>query len=261
MPLFVSPADVILRMQLSAELTGLEEVVASGIIGAQLHVERLLGCKLQRQSQDCQYYIDGDAFSGITPGGVFRLELPSGFMRRDTNVVVTATESDQLNTIGPFDAFAAVDTDYLRIDHDRGYILMDAASFANSYVRVRCDTGFEDGTTPYPLTGIDAYDDEATYAVGDRVVYAGVVYTCLVATEPGDSPTDLLFWARTFVPMDQIPMALYEAIMALVPLAFNSSQTTTRSNEAQQQYKVATDHASMLLQSYIRTRGFSFRPV
>lgn len=211
MPLFVSPEDVILRMQLGAELTGVEDVVSSGIIGAQLHVQRVIDGKLARQSQDCQFFLDSQSFSGIQPDGLYRLEIPSGFIRRDTTVTVTYAE-------GPFDTFEAIDSLLMKVDYDRGYVLLDK-TYGDYYVRVQCDTGFEDGTR---------YDTQ--------------------------SPPQL-------IPMEAIPMDVYEAILSLVPITFNATQTTTQSAEAKQQYQTLTDRAAMLLQPYIRTRGFSFRPI
>jgi hypothetical protein len=262
MPLFVDPADVILRMQLSSDLSGVEDIVRSGIIGAQLHVERILNGKLSRQVQDCQFYINADAFSGIQPGGMFRLEVPSGFIRSDADMVVTASQpTDFTANTGPFSTFEAVDADYMEVDASRGYVLLDAATYPDRYVRVQCETGFEDGTVPLPVTNIDPFDADTAYTAGNQVVYNGVVYTCVVSTIAGTVPSDLTVWTPSYVPMEQIPMALTEAIIALVPMVFNQSQTTKRSNEAKEQYKVASDHAAMLLQSYVRTRGFTFRPL
>ena len=67
MPLFVDPQDVILRMQLSPDLTGIEDVVSSGIIAAQLHVERVIDGKLARQSQNCGFFIDAEVVLRHSP--------------------------------------------------------------------------------------------------------------------------------------------------------------------------------------------------
>ena len=97
MPLFVDPQDVILRMQLSPDLTGIEDVVTSGIIAAQLHVERVIDGKLARQSQNCGFFIDAEAFSGIAPGGLYRLEVPSGLVRQDVPQVVTSSNGRSMD--------------------------------------------------------------------------------------------------------------------------------------------------------------------
>jgi len=261
MPLFVTPLDVILRMQLDKELSGIEDTVASGIVGAQLHVQRMIDSKLVRQSQDCMYQLFSDAFSGIQPGGAFRLEVPSGFIRRDTPVLITASDDISMTGATPFGTFDAVDMTAVKIEYDRGYILIGSGDNTNCFVRVRCDTGFEDGTSPYPTTGISAYDPDVEFAVGDQVVFGGVVYTCKVAAGVGVDPTNISRWVKTYVPIEQLPEDLYEAIMAMVPVIFDSSQTTNRAKEALEQYKKANDHSNLLLSNYIRTKGFTFRPI
>lgn len=261
MPLFVNPDDVILRMQLSAELTGINEVVSSGIIGAQLHVQRVLDGKFSRQSQNCMFHLLNDSFSGIQPGGVFRLEIPSGFIRRDTAVVVSYSTNDT-----PFGDFEVISTSEYKVDYDRGYILL-SAEYGNSYVSVQCATGFEDGTTPWPIVDVGAYDSAVEYAVDQKVVYNGAVWEC-IATKYVESPiadafppSDLLHWSLSYVPMEAIPVELYEAILSMVPVIFDAAQTTNRNAEAESQYKKAADHAGLLMQPFMRTMGFSFRPV
>lgn len=260
MPLFVRPADVILRMQLGSELSGLTEVLESGIIGAQLHLQRITGSKLQRRSHDCYYFLDKDAFSGIQPGGLFRLELPSGCVRLDTPVVLTAS-SVQTSQTGPFLTYTAMDPTLVRVDYDRGYVLVDAPTYANCYVRVQCDTGFEDGTRPWPVEGVSAYDPETPYTVGMKVVANESVWRCIAVYSPPVAPPDLTGWEPLYVEMEQIPIEFYEAIMGLVPMVFNASQVTNRNEEAEKQYTTNADHAALLLQPYVRTKGFSFRPL
>jgi hypothetical protein len=74
-------------------------------------------------------------------------------------------------------------------------------------------------------------------------------------------PTIAGYWVLAIVPMDPIPDAIYEAIMALVPMVFNANQTTNSSKEAKAQYQVLTDHANLLLQPFTRTQGFTFRGI
>jgi hypothetical protein len=255
MPLFVDPADVILRMQLSADLTGIEDVISSGIMAAQLHVERVIDGKLSRQAQDCRFFIDAESFSGIAPGGLYRLEVPSGLVREDA--VQTVTVSTDASS-GPFVPHEAIDQSLMQFDYRRGYLYVDAGTYGNSYVRVQCTTGFEDGTTPLSVEGLSVFEVPNSYAVGDQVAYNGKAYTC-IAMPSNEPPTNATFWTPAFVPMDPIPNPIYEAIMALVPMVFNAQQTTNRANEAKEQYKTLTDHANVLLQPYMRTQGFTFR--
>lgn len=258
MPLFVDPQDVILRMQLSPDLTGIEDVIASGIMSAQLHVERVIDGHLSRRSQNCGYFIDAEAFSGISPGGLYRLEVPSGLVRQEVPQVVTSSAGVN----GPFaDTYETVEVSLMRFDYDRGYLYLDAETYGNHHVKVQCDTGYEDGTRPLPVDGLEEFSDTTQYAIGDQVAYLGASYTCTATPPVGTLPTDATFWAPATVPMEPIPDAIYEAIMALVPMVFNAQQTTNRSDEAKNQYQTLTDHANLLLQPYVRTQGFTFRSI
>jgi len=257
MPLFVDPQDVILRMQLSADLAGIEEVIRSGIMSAQLHVERIIDGRLARRSQNCLFYIDSLSFSGMAPGGAYRLEIPSGLVRSDTPQVVGASTS---TVDGPFTTYETVGTDLMRFDYPRGYLYMDT-TYADYHVRVQCDTGYEDGTRPVPVEGIADWVDTQPYTVGEQVAYEGVVYACTVDAVAGTLPTDTAFWEKALVPQEPLPDPIYEAIMSLVPMVFNSQQTTNRANEAKEQYQTLTDHANLLLQPYVRTKRFTFRTV
>jgi hypothetical protein len=258
-PLFVDPQDVILRMQLDKDLAGIVDVITSGIIAAQLHVERIIDGHLARRSQRCGYFIDAEAFSGIAPGGLYRLEVPSGLVRQDVPQVVTASYG-AIN--GPFsDSYSAVNAGLMQFDYNRGYLYVDAATYGNNHIKIQCDTGFEDGTKPLPVEGMADWSASQQYHVGDQVAYQEKAYE--VVTEPpiGTSPTNALYWKPATVPQEPIPDAIYEAIMALVPMVFNANQTTNRSDEAKQQYQTLTDHANLLLQPYTRTQGFTFRSI
>ena len=256
MPLFVNPQDVILRMQLSTDLTGIDDVISSGIIAAQLHVERAIDGYLQRRSQNCLFYTDAQSFSGITPGGLHRLEVPSGLVREDEPQTVSSSTS---NMSGPFTSYESINPELMRFDYKKGYLYVDAMNYGDSYIRVQCTTGFEDGTRPLPIDGLPPWSDTVTFAVGDQVAYNGAAYTNIAVTPMGTPPTNATYWSPAFVPMEQIPAAIYEAIMSLVPMVFNAQQTTNRSEDAKSQYQTLTDHANLLLQPYMRTSGFTFR--
>lgn len=256
MPLFVDPQDVILRMQLSAELTGIEEVIASGIIAAQLHVERAIDGKLARRKHNCLFHLDSESFSGIAPGGLYRMEIPSGLVRQDAPQIV---ETSSGTIEGPFTTYEAIDPGLMKIDYVRGYLYVDAQTYGDYHIRLQCDTGFEDGTSPVPVEGVAAFDPLHQYAVGDLVVYNGTTYRCIAAPVVGTTPDSAVHWQKAVVPMEQVPDAIYEAIMALVPMVFNAQQTTNRSDEAKQQYTTLTDHANLLLQPFMRVSGFTFR--
>jgi hypothetical protein len=179
-PLFVDPQDVIGRMQLDPQLSGVEDVVASAIKGAQLHIEAILGSKLSRISQDAVYYLDSDAYSGVQPGGVFLLEVPSGFIRTDTPIILQVSESTGAQYAGlfgdpdgPFGGYAAADPRLYRIDTDRGYVYAEANTHRDRYLRIACDTGFETGSTRLPTAGLGVYDPQQTYQPNELVAYKG----------------------------------------------------------------------------------------
>lgn len=200
MPLFVKPEDVMTRLQLDPELAGITDVITSGIIGAQLHVQRICSGLLPRQVQDARYFIDSMSFSSIAPNGTYRVEIPSGFVRMDVPVMITASASGA----GPFEDLTEVDMGLVRLEAPRGYLHLDGNTFGDCHVRVQCETGFD-------------ADEE-------------------------------------------IPNDVYEAIMSLIPMIFESAPTTGGTTQKAMMRHQPTDPAFMLLQPYIRTKGFSFRP-
>jgi hypothetical protein len=254
-PLLIDPNDVILRMQVNASLDGVFEAISSAVAGAQLAVQALLDGKLTLEPRTNLFFLDSDAFSGIQPGGMFRLEMPSGFIRTDTPPIIIF--SDAWNLPEP----EAADPTLYKIDNQRGYIMMDACTYADQYVQVQCVTGFN-ASVPIPaFTGvIAAYDPTVTYAPGTAVTAAGMTYLCIAATI-GNTPPNVLFWTPVQYGPEVIPSPVYEAIMSYVPVIFDASQTTNRNQEALPQYKKAADHAAMMLKPYMRLRGFSFRPL
>lgn len=97
MPMFVDPVDAVDRMQLDAGVTGVLAEVNKAIMRAELFVQALVDGSLIRQTLNSMYFTDSEAFSGMQPNGVFRLELPSGFIRRDTPVSVQVSALSQQN--------------------------------------------------------------------------------------------------------------------------------------------------------------------
>ena len=217
--------------------------------------------KLARQSQNCGFFIDAESFSGIAPGGLYRLEVPSGLVRQDVAQVVTTSYG--LNNSPFSDSYSAIESTLMRFDYNRGYLYVDSATYANHHVKIQCDTGYEDGTRPLPIDDLSEWDETVQYAVGDQVAYydTAIAYECTVVPPVGTLPTNAMYWTPAYVPQEPIPNAIYEAIMSLVPMVFNAQQTTNRSDEAKDQYVTLTDHANLLLQPYMRTQGFTFRSI
>jgi hypothetical protein len=212
MPLFVNPADVILRMQLDSTLEGTEAVVESAIIAAQLHIQGVIGGDLLQQQQDSLFYCDSDAFSALQPGGFFRLELPSGWIRQDSAITINFGNVWQLS-----DAQTAPSGSYT-VDFDRGYVLMDSRMYADKYVQVICTTGFNPSvaTPTLPLVPVPSfsgspipYADDLQFTVGQvcsvqtPVTQTITLYLC-IATPPssGWNPPDSLYWQEiVYVPV------------------------------------------------------------
>jgi hypothetical protein len=274
-PLFVDPQDVMLRMQLDAEISGMADTVANAIRGASLQIEALIGYTITRRHQRCMYYLDSDAFSGIQPNGQFKLEVPSGLIRKDSPLIVRYSEQTNQQVAGvygndygtlytdaegPFGTMLVADTTWTRIDWGRGYVLLAASRYADRYVEVECDTGYETGTNPMPVAGLPLYDPTVTYQQGDQVNYQGIAWTATVQTM-AETPGSNASWNLAYLPLETLPDNLAEAIMMYVPTIFDSSQITNRSKDAEPMYKKAEEQAMMLLNPYLRVTGFAFRPM
>lgn len=221
--IFVLPATITSRMQINSDLEGVNDVILSAIVGSQLHVETVLESRLSLQSWDCKYFLDQYAFSSMQPGGVYTLEIPSNFIRKDSAFTITVGSTWQMN-----DAVVIPNTDY-SVNYDRGMVYIAAnsgsslysvsngypSSYDNRYIEIKCTTGFKSG-------------------------------------DPNDLDT---------TPPEVIPDWLQEAIIAYVGVIFDTSQTTNRDNQASAIYKKSGDHAMAILSPYLRKRGFVFRPI
>jgi hypothetical protein len=145
--LFLPVVKVITRMQLNEDLEGISEVLNSAIVGAQLHIESVLGTKLLARAHNCKYFLDSDAFSGLQPDGRYCLEVPSYFVRTDTPLLLTYGYKWNSTIEGVVDMTSA------EVDHEKGHIYVDA-NFGDKYVQIQCSTGF------IPETREEAYGAE-----------------------------------------------------------------------------------------------------
>ena len=309
-PLFVTPEDVIERMQLNPDLDGMRDIVLSALVGAQIKIESLLGYTLEIKAQDCIFQLDSESFSSMQPGGVYRLELPGGFIRNDIPFAMTVGDDWKLTNL------ETADVGDFKTDSTRGYVLVDATgegdeSYHDSYVRIQCTTGFYpcvpnspatvwayngsyvegdwvgDGINPtlykciqdnvgallsdatcWSIPTASPWDDTVTYVIGDFVSDLGVLYLCLVSNLDSKPPSPISGgnfpspnWATMAFGAEEIPSPIYEAIMSYVGSVLDIGQTTNRSDQAEKQYKKATDHANLILRQYLRLKGFSFRPL
>jgi hypothetical protein len=229
--IYVHPKRVLVRLQVNPELKGVDDVLLSAISGAQLHIASILDSRFDLQTWDCVYYLDSEAFSGLRPNGQYRLEIPSGFVRRDQPLTVGWDTDWRMPNEQPVPS-----SDY-RLDYVRGLLYIDAGQvssvpkvigfdWANSqssqyggygerHIHVQCTTGFKE-------TDIDDLEDK---------------------------------------PKDPLPDWTEEAIISYVGVVLDVSQTTNRQQTASALYKRAGDHAMSIIAPYNRRKGLTFRPL
>ncbi len=231
--LLVEVADVVTRMQIDQSLVGLAEVVQSAILAAQLQVATVLDTILSKQQVTATFYVDRDAFSGVHPGGMYRLELPTGLVRTDVPLVLTVGELFNLSDQAP-----PADTTTYRVDLVRGIVYLQAAARLNP---------FTVGAGNIASAQLDYYGDQLV-----QVVYQSG-FKGIVQDETQSPPVEI-------TPAETIPDWLYEAILCFVPIIFDSSQVTNRNAEAATQAKRAADLGLAKLALYVRNKGMAFRP-
>lgn len=261
MPLFVDPETLIERMQLDSGTTGVLPEVTKALFRSQIFVEMKLGGALTRRSWRSMFYLDPEAFSGIQPGGMFRLELSSSLLRKDTAPVVSCSSVQEPDALNPFAPLDAADPAKYQIDYPRGFVLMDAREFGGRYVKVEYDTGLEPGTNPAPITGLPLYGPGTTYQAGESVNLNGVSWTAeqeALGIEPSDSNPS---WSRTLVPQEEPPANIAEAILGYAPTILDAQASKDRESERVTKFDQADSFLQDLLEPYRRACGFSFRPL
>lgn len=262
--LYLTLQDVTDRLQTNSDLPSYTTVMTSAILGAQTQVESLLGSKLSLKTwTNVLFQLDSDAFSGIQPGGVFRLELPSGFVRNDPdNYPITIN----FGTTWLLPDTAVADPTLYQVDYERGYILMDAITYCDAFVQVTFTSGFLPSSIPTPpVNNTPAnWSSVVEYEPGNGVIWTdSQVYVCLVQntnqppfTGPTFNSTD---WALVVFGPEQLPNEIYEAIISMVPAIFDNSQVTNRNSEAESQARKNADRVLLLCRSFVRFKGFSIR--
>jgi hypothetical protein len=217
--LFVTPSEVVNRMQINESLDGASEVLKSAILGAQLHISGKMPTNLELEAQDRVFFLDSEAFSGVAPGGALRVELPSYFIRSDPAHPITLTYGNSWLTAGDY----PVDPNLYRVLHEDGHILIDEDVYGDKFLRVQCTTGFDPNAVLVPA---DPLADPP------------------VEEERG---------------VEAIPDWLKEAILGFVGVVLDVSQTTNRSAQAKDVYQRAGEHAMSVMASHLRTRAFVIR--
>jgi hypothetical protein len=272
-PLFVDPEILIDRMQLDSGITGVLPEVQKALLRSQLYVESKLGGTLTRRTWDSMFYLDGEAFSGIQPNGLFRVELPTGCVRRDTPVTVRTSEQAVVCNLpdwgrsvdfseGAFGPLTEADPALYRLDYNRGYLMMDAKRYRNRYIQVVFESGFEPGTNPAPVVAQPEYDPAITYQKGDEVQYLGTAWVAQLKDLTGIAPDVTgTGWAIKTIPMEGLPGNINEAILTYAPTILDAQTSKDRAAERSEKFNLADNYIQELLDPYRRYLGFSFRAI
>lgn len=136
--LFVKVDAVKQRMAINPELEGVDEAVESAVRAAQLRIESEYDSKLGRLSNADTFHLDAESFSGLQPGGMFRLMLRNAFVFVDPTHPLVVKSGDKWNLCSD-----VVDPSLYEIDLLRGILKVDADALQDKYVKVEYTSGFE----------------------------------------------------------------------------------------------------------------------
>jgi hypothetical protein len=128
------------RMVINPDLTGVDEPLKQAILAAQLRLQSFFDSELQEAEYEDMFFLDSEAFSGVTPGGLMKLYLTSGFVQ------ATGFEIYYGDTYN--EAILPVDVLLYRKDPLRGHIMIDANEYRDKFVRVKYKAGFPDIVAP-----------------------------------------------------------------------------------------------------------------
>lgn len=169
-PLLVSVDKLKERMVISSELLGVEAPLESAIRASQLRVAAFFDSQLSEGSYEDIFFLDADAFSGLQPGGLFRLFLKNAFVSGAPSLFYG--ESWGVTT-------TLLDPALYTVDAIRGLIYVDSKTMRDKYVRVIYTAGFAEGATlPDWLT-------ESILAYAPVVFNMGQVTNRSAEAEPG----------------------------------------------------------------------------
>lgn len=138
--LFITAAAVKQRMAINPELAEVNPVVESAIRAAQLRIESEYDSKLDRRQNSDVFYLDAESFSGLRPGGVFRLQLKNAFVFEDSSNPFVVKSGSNWNEQG-----SVLGAGEYQLDAERGVLLVDEGH-AESFIRVEYTSGFADAT-------------------------------------------------------------------------------------------------------------------
>lgn len=134
--LLITVAESKARMAIAANLTEIDPGVESAIRASQIRIASEYGSELhKRTDNDDVFFLDVDSFSGMQPGGVFKLQLSNAFVDKTSLQLTYGGSWDNCSNPMPDGAF--------QIDEVRGIVLVDAGSMKDLYVQVKYTSGFD----------------------------------------------------------------------------------------------------------------------
>lgn len=168
--LLVSLEKAAVRMQMNLQIGEVAAVLTSAIQGAQAQIEGVMMTSLGYQTHSRLYYLDVDAFSGIQPGGAFRLEAPSYFIRQSDSLTLTAGDGMSLEN-----AALIPETEYF-VDYEKGQILLNSKYYKDKFVRLQCSTGFKAAEVDGQGNILTPQDQAPDWLQEVIMAYVGVIF-------------------------------------------------------------------------------------
>lgn len=132
--LFVSVKEVVDRMQINADLDGVEDTVKSALTGAHEHVIGAIPSALDLKTHDLWYHLDDDAYSGIRKGGRYYVVVPDYFIRSDRPLVLKACSAWGVEG-------ETIPTSDYEVQYEKGCLFVDE-KYGDSFLHLTCTTGF-----------------------------------------------------------------------------------------------------------------------
>jgi hypothetical protein len=138
------------RMAINPDLVGVDPPIESAIRAAQLRVEAFFDSPLSLATTVDTFFLDSEAFSGVQPGGLFRLFLNRAFLSAAPTLTFGGGWNSTYGEVPPLD---------YTCDLTRGIVYVDAMSYRDVYVTVSYSSGYSDigQIPPYIKEAILAY--------------------------------------------------------------------------------------------------------
>lgn len=136
--LFITADAVKQRMAINPELAEVNPAVESAIRAAQLRIESEYDSKLDRSQNSDVFFLDAESFSGVRPGGVFRLQLKNAFVFVDSSNPFVVKSGSKWNS-----PEGELSPSEYSLDAERGILLVDEG-YAEKHIFVEYTSGFLD---------------------------------------------------------------------------------------------------------------------